>query len=62
VLALWGLGGTQESASTSFTAGTTWTQVSVPLDITKTGHTTLRAQLYETTAGATYYFDGGTLF
>jgi len=61
VLALWGLGGTQESASTSFTAGSTWTQVAVPLDITNAGHTTLRAQLYESTTGQTYYFDGGAL-
>ena len=61
VLALWGLGGTQESDSTSFTAGSTWTQVAVPLDITKAGHTTLRAQLYESTPGQTYYFDGAAL-
>ncbi len=50
-VALWGIGGTHESGSTSFTVGPTWTQISAPLDVTQTGHTTLRAQVHESTTG-----------
>jgi outer membrane protein OmpA-like peptidoglycan-associated protein len=55
------LGGTAENDLTDFTVGNTWTLVSAPLSITQSGHTDLRAQVYETTTGTTYYFDGGTL-
>lgn len=60
-VALWGIGGTHESGSTSFTVGPTWTQISAPLDVTQTGHTTLRAQVYESTTGTTYDFDGAAI-
>ncbi len=58
---LWGIGGTEEHAQTTFTVGPAWQLISVPLDITQPGHTVLRAQVYEGTTGTTYYFDGGTL-
>ena len=61
-VALWGIGGTHESGSTSFTVGPTWTQISAPLDVTQTGHTTLRAQVYESTTGTTYDFDGAAIW
>ncbi len=60
-LTLWGLGGTQESGTTDFTVGPTWTLVSAPLDVTKSGHTTLRAEIYLSTTGANFDVDGATL-
>ena len=61
MLSLLALGGTADNDLTDFTVGNTWTLVSAPLSITQSGHTDLRAQVYETTTGTTYYFDGGTL-
>jgi hypothetical protein len=59
-LALWGMGGTQENGSTSFTVGPQWTLISVPLDVAQAGHTQLRAQVYMSTPGANYNIDGAT--
>jgi hypothetical protein len=60
-VALYGLGGTLEVGATNFSAGDGWKLVSVPLDVTKTGHTSLRAQVYENTTGVTYFYDGAQL-
>ncbi len=58
---LWALGGTQESASTSYTIGTTWTPIRVVLSPTRNGHTSLRAELYMNTTGVNYRFDDASL-
>ena len=59
-VSLWGMGGTQEQGHTDFTVGPQWTLVSAPLDVAQAGHTQLRAQIYETTAGANLDLDGAT--
>jgi putative cell wall-binding protein len=58
---LWALGGTEESGSTSFTAGPAWTLVSAPLDVVNSGHTGLRAEIYMGTANFYYFADAATL-
>ncbi len=60
-VALWGLGGTQENGSTSFTVGQEWTLVTAPLDVQNPGHTSLRAEIYMQTTGANFDADGATL-
>ena len=59
-LTQWALGGTNENATTTFSVGAEWTQVTVTLSPTKAGHTKLRSQIYmypptppETTATST---------
>jgi hypothetical protein len=59
-VALWASGAGAQSDSTNFTVGGAWTLVSVPLDITGSGVTRLRAQVYETTPLQNYAFDGAT--
>lgn len=56
-LVLWALGGTTESAVTSFTAGPEWKEVRVSLDAKGAGHTGLRGQIYLKTAGANLDLD-----
>ena len=60
-LALFALGGPLQGAATAFTVGAGWTLVSVPLDLTESGDTDLRAQLYESTPNTNYDIDGGQL-
>src|SRR5262249_6321496 len=60
-LALWGLGGVQESGSTGFTVGQNWTLVTAPLDIRNSGHTALRAEIYMGTTGVNLDADGASL-
>jgi hypothetical protein len=60
-LALWGIGGTEEHASTSFTVGQEWKLITVPLDVRNTGHNTLRAEIYMNTANANFDADGARL-
>lgn len=45
-LAMAALGGATESASTYFTAGSEWTQVSTTLSVSKSAHTKLKAAVY----------------
>jgi hypothetical protein len=51
-LVIWALGGAQESAATSFTAGAQWAEVRATLDVKSGGHTSTRGQIYLRTAGA----------
>src|SRR6185295_6445392 len=63
-LVLWGLGGGNQPSVKSFTAAASqWTLVTVPLDVHQTGHTSLRAQIYEDdcNAGHDLYVDGAQL-
>jgi len=63
ILALWGLGGAATIVgTTSFTATTSWTQVSVNLPVTRTDETDLKLEVYEqTTAPATILIDNASL-
>jgi hypothetical protein len=45
-VALHAIGGTTQSNSTTFSVGDQWTLVTAPLDLTRDGNTTLRAQIY----------------
>jgi Carbohydrate binding domain len=56
-LVLWGLGGTNESSTVPFSVGSTWTQVSTTLNITKASHTQLRLQVYMGTKGTDLQLD-----
>jgi hypothetical protein len=60
-VALWGLGGAQESGATNFTVGSDWMLVTAPLDVQNPGHTSLRAEIYMQTTGANLDADGATL-
>jgi len=60
-VALWGLGGTQESGATDFTVGSEWTLITAPLDVAKAGHTKLRAEIYMGNTKVNYDFDGASL-
>jgi len=60
-VALWGLGGTQESSSTNFAVGQTWTLVTAPLDVQNSGHNTLRAEVYMNTTGRNLDADGAVI-
>ena len=51
-LVIWATGGTQENATTQFTAGSDWSEVRVEFDVQESGHTATRGQLYLRTAGA----------
>jgi hypothetical protein len=61
-LALWGLGGTTEAASTSFTVGQNWTKVSVIAPIAQSGHTALKFEIYDDTTSGTLFVDDARLF
>lgn len=56
-LAIWGLGGTQESVDVPFTADTTWKEVRASLDVAQAGHTSMRGQVYLRTANANLDID-----
>ncbi len=51
-LVIWAMGGETEQSVTKFTAGTSWSEVRVALDVAKAGHTSTRGQLYLRTANA----------
>ena len=57
---LWGLGGTEEKGSTSFTVGEQWTLVTATLDIQQPGHNSLRGEIYMETTGANLDADACT--
>lgn len=61
-LALWGLGSKTVGASTSFTASSTWSLVTVQLPVTTKGLTSLRFQLYEDSTASTLAIDGAQLY
>ena len=61
-LALWGLGGTAEASSTDFTVGSTWTKLVVTLPITNSGHTQLKFEVYEKSAGRLLLLDGAQVY
>ncbi|MCU1479470.1 MAG: lysozyme [Subtercola sp.] len=58
---LWGIGNTQESASTPFTVGTTWQKFTVRLPVVSSSHSSLRFEVYMTTTGDTLFLDNATL-
>ncbi|MCU1527632.1 MAG: hypothetical protein JWP75_1395 [Frondihabitans sp.] len=59
-LTAWGLGGTTESKSQTFTVGTTWTQVTVALPF-NVAHSSARMQVTLGTLGASLYMDNAAL-
>ncbi|TWX40272.1 hypothetical protein ES689_02050 [Frigoribacterium sp. ACAM 257] len=60
-LALWGLGGTAEAASKSFTTTGSWTRVEVALP-TKSAHSQLKFEIYEDSVNNTMFLDAGSLY
>ena len=56
-LAIWGLGGTQESKNVPFTADKDWKEVRATLDVAQAGHTSTRGQIYLRTANASLDID-----
>ncbi|CAN5127015.1 hypothetical protein BH09ACT6_BH09ACT6_24470 [soil metagenome] len=61
-LALWGLGGSSPfSGGTDFTAGAVWSRVTVTTDISQTGVTTLKPEIYMSSTGRTLFVDDGLL-
>lgn len=62
-VALWGLGAQTENGITCKTIGPTWTQVSVPYDVSAAGAggNTLRAQVYLNTVGVNLDLNGSQL-
>jgi hypothetical protein len=61
MLNLFALGNPVQGASTRFTAGGSWTQVTVGLGVTSGGSTSLRAQIYMTTTGHNLDVDGAQI-
>ncbi|UFS57753.1 carbohydrate binding domain-containing protein [Subtercola endophyticus] len=60
-LALWALGGSPYNNSTSFTAGATWSKVTVSTDITSSAVSLLKPEIYIGTTKVTVLFDDGSL-
>lgn len=60
-ISLTALGGTTEAVSTSFSVGTSWTQVATTLAIDDGGHTDLRARITMTTTNAELQVDDQVL-
>jgi hypothetical protein len=60
-LTLWGLGGTNESGTTGFTAGSHWRLVTAPLNPLNSGHTQMRCEIYMGTAGVNLDVDGASM-
>jgi hypothetical protein len=61
-LALWALGGTNEVATTTFTATNQWTPISVQLQLYENDHTMLRLQIYENTVSQSVFIDAAQLY
>ena len=61
-LALWGLGGTSNVASTTaFSVGATWTKVSVTTDMKQSRANLLKAEVYMASTNTTLWLDAGKL-
>jgi Carbohydrate binding domain len=60
-LVVWGLGGSAEAGITTFSVGSTWTQITANLVPQKSGHTQLRLQLYLSTTHSTVDLDSANL-
>ncbi|GAA0999344.1 hypothetical protein GCM10009563_24890 [Subtercola frigoramans] len=61
-LALWGLGGASPfSGGTDFVAGPNWSRVTVTTDISQTGVTTMKPEIYMSSTGRTLFVDDGLL-
>ncbi|RFA22630.1 carbohydrate binding domain-containing protein [Subtercola boreus] len=61
-LVLWGLGGaTPVQNGTNFTVGATWTKVTVTTDMTQSGITQLKPEIYMTSTSNTLWADDGSL-
>ena len=60
-VALWALGASSQSRSTSFTVTDTWTPIAVTLPVTKAGNNRLKLEIYLNTTGATLYVDNVTV-
>jgi hypothetical protein len=61
-LALWGLGGSSNVASTTpFTVDSNWTKVSVTTDVRSSGANQLKAEVYMGSTNTTLWLDGGSL-
>ncbi|MEJ3403531.1 hypothetical protein WDJ51_02180 [Rathayibacter sp. YIM 133350] len=61
-LAVWGLGGTTEVASSSFVADGTWKKITMPVQVTTSDHGTMRFEVYLDTPSSTLFFDGANLY
>lgn len=61
VLALWATGGSNEGASTPFTAGDTWQLIETALTVTGAGHDALTIEVYLGTPNTTMYIDAAQL-
>src|SRR4051794_12337029 len=60
-LALFGMGSTIEGAGTDFTVGGAWTLVTTSLNVSQSGHTQLRAQVYMHSPNLQLQLDGAQL-
>jgi hypothetical protein len=61
-VAVWGLGGSTEVASTPYTVGSAWQQVTVKLPIRASSHSLVRLEVYmNTTANSTLFIDNAAL-
>jgi hypothetical protein len=56
-LALWGLGGVTELATTKFTVGPRWTEVRVTLPVWESTHSVIRLDVYMATTTGTVWMD-----
>jgi hypothetical protein len=61
-LALWGLGGATEGASTPFTTTGTWTKLKVQLPVGHDDHTQFKFEIYEDSTDATLWLDTATVY
>ncbi|WP_116410401.1 carbohydrate binding domain-containing protein [Subtercola boreus] len=60
-VALWGIGGTTEGGSTSYSVGNTWQQVTVKLPVRQSAHQTVRLEVYMDSTSTTLFMDNATL-
>ena len=60
-LALWGLGGVTELATTRFTVGPAWTEVTVMLPVRESAHGVIRLDVYMATTTGTVWMDDADL-
>ena len=58
---LWALGGSAESASSSFEVSNEWTEIVVPLVVDKSGHSKLRLQVYFAETGLDLHLDNASV-
>jgi hypothetical protein len=61
VLAVWGLGGQTELSSQPFTVGNDWTQISTTLNVTRSGHSKIRMEVYLNSTDALLSMDATSL-